>query len=163
MRRNLIFVSALALLAGCSSGTVTPQLNLPTVEQLRAVPVSVGVNSKTLKGQTALWRDMMPVVTLAGEPTPTRPLIVSITVKADDNAAVPGGLQAQRVTVTNGADVWTSTTLELRSDETSFGGIVRNGPEWAIGSQVDVVVDFKDSSGGTYQLRAVGQIVQGAF
>lgn len=163
MRRNLFFVGALALLAGCSSGTATPQINLPTAAQLRAVPVSLGISGKNLKGQTYVWRNMAPTVTLVGEPTPTQPMIVSFTVKAEDNTAVPGGLRAERITVTNGTDVWTSTELELQSDETSFGATVRNGPEWAIGTTVDVVVDFKNSTGDFYQLRAVGEVVKGAY
>lgn len=159
MRRSLFFVGALALLAGCSSGTVTPQLNLPTAAQLRAVPLSLGVGGKTLKGETHLWRDLMP----ASEPRVSSGIIVSITVKSDDSAAIPGGLRAERVTVANGDEVWTSTVVEIRSDEMSFGAVVRGGPEWTVGASTDVVVDFRDSSGGVYQLRAVGQVVQGAF
>ncbi|WP_394796837.1 hypothetical protein [Armatimonas sp.] len=160
MRRNLFFVGALALVAGCSStGTTTPQLNLPTAAQLRAVPLSLGVGGKTLKGETHVWRNLMPMV---GETVPNG-IIVSITIKTDDSAAVPGGLRAERVTVANGDEVWTSTVVEIRSEETSFGAVVRGGPEWAVGASTDVVVDFRDSSGGVYQLRAVGQVVQGAF
>ena len=101
----------------------------------------------------------MPMV---GETVPNG-IIVSITIKTDDSAAVPGGLRAERVTVANGDEVWTSTVVEIRSEETSFGAVVRGGPEWAVGASTDVVVDFRDSSGGVYQLRAVGQVVQGAF
>jgi hypothetical protein len=163
MRRNLLFVGVLALLAGCSSGTVTPQINLPTAAQLRAVPLSLGVAGTTLKGETAIWRDMSPVVTLVGEAPPKRGIIVSYTVTAEESAAIPGGLRAERITVARGEDVWTSTEVEIRSSELSFGGVVRNGPEWTVGSSLDVVIDFRDSSGGKYQLRTVGQIVSGAY
>ena len=159
MRRNLFFVGALVLLAGCSSGTVTPLLNLPTAAQLRAVPLSLGVGGKTMKGETHLWRNLMP----SSEPSVSSGIIVSITVKSDDSAAIPGGLRAERVTVASGDEVWTSTVVEIRSDEMSFGAVVRGGPEWTVGASTDVVVDFRDSSGGSYQLRAVGQVVQGAF
>ena len=84
-------------------------------------------------------------------------------MKASDSAAVPGGLQARQITVANGEEVWASTEVELRSDESSFGGVVRNGPEWGVGSVVDVVIDFRDGLGESYQLRATGQVVQGAF
>jgi hypothetical protein len=160
MRRNLVFVGALALLAGCASGTgVTPQVNLPSAAQLRAVPLSVGVAGKTLQGTTQVWRDLMP--TVGG--TPQTGLIVSFTTKTTDSAAVPGGLRAERITVASGEEVWTSTDIEIRSDETSFGGVVRGGPAWAVGSALDVVIDFRDSTDGKYQLRAVGQVIQGAY
>ena len=163
MRRNLLFVGALALLAGCSGGSGTLQTNLPTAAQLRAVPLSLGVSGKTLTGETYVWRNLMPRVTLAGEPAPKTGVIVSFTARASDNTPIPGGLRAEKITVTNGDEVWASAEVEIRSDETTFGGVVRNGPEWPVGSALDVVIDFRDSTGDTYQLRAVGQVVQGAF
>jgi hypothetical protein len=106
---------------------------------------------------------MMPTVILAGEPAPKTGVIVSFTARASDDKPIPGGLRAEKITVTNGDEVWASAEIEIRSDENSFGGIVRNGPEWPIGSALDVVIDFRDSTGGTYQLRAVGQVLQGAY
>lgn len=159
MRRNLLFVSVLALLAGCSGGSVAP---LPTAAQLRAVPLSLGVSGKTLKGETFLWRDLMPTITEPGSPAPKRGVIVLVTVKAEDNTVLPSGLSAEKLTITNGDEVWASSEVELRGDANSFGGVVRNGPEWAVGSSVDVVVDLR-STEGTQQLRAVGQIVQGVY
>ena len=166
MRRNLLFVGALALVAlvsGCSGGTGTLQTNLPTAAQLRAVPLSLGISGKTLQGETYIWRDLMPTVIIPGDPTPKQGIIVSCTIKSDDTAAIPAGLRAEKITVTNGEEVWASNTVEIRSDETSFGGIVRNGPEWAVGSSVDVVVTFRDSTSGLYELRAVGKVVTGAY
>lgn len=151
------------LLAGCSGGSGTLQTNLPTVAQLRAVPLSLGVPGATLVGSTNVWRNMMPTVILAGEPAPKTGVIVSFTARASDDKPIPGGLRAEKITVTNGDEVWASAEIEIRSDENSFGGIVRNGPEWPIGSALDVVIDFRDSTGGTYQLRAVGQVLQGAY
>ena len=162
MRRNLLFVGALALLAGCSSGTSTPQTNLPTAAQLRAVQTSVGVAGKTLKGSTYVWRDLMPTVIVPGQPT-TSGIMVTCTVKTEDNAAVPGGLRAERITVANGEEVWSSTEVEIRSDENSFGATVRNGPEFAVGSSLDVVIYFRDSSGGVYELRAPGAVVVATY
>ena len=163
MRRNLLFVGALALLAGCSGGSGTLQTNLPTAAQLRAVPLSLGVSGTTLVGSTYVWRDLMPKVTLVGEPAPKTGVIVSFTARASDDKPIPGGLRAEKITITNGQEVWASAEVEIRSDEGTFGGIVRNGPEWPVGSALDVVIDFHDSTGGSYQLRAVGQVVQGAF
>ena len=167
-RRNLLFVSALALvglLVGCSSGSSAGTLltNLPTAAQLRAVPLSLGVSGKTLMGETYVWRDLMPSIVNPGEPAPKRGIIVSCTVKATGSAAVPAGLRAEKITITNGEEVWASTEVEARSDEGSFGGIVRNGPEWPVGSSLDVVVTFRDSTAGSYELRAVGQVVGGAY
>lgn len=166
MRRNLLFVGALALLGlltGCSGGTGTLQTNLPTAAQLRAVPLSLGISGKTLQGETYVWRDMMPTIVIPGEPAPKRGIMVSFTAKASDSTPVPAGLRAEKITVANGDEVWASTEVEVRSEENSFGGVVRNGPEWTLGSSVDVVISFRDSAGGLYELRAVGQIVQGAF
>jgi hypothetical protein len=163
MRRKLLFMGVFVLLAGCSGGSGTLQTNLPTAAQLRAVPLSLGVSGATLVGSTNVWRNMMPTVILAGEPAPKTGVIVSFTARASDNAPIPGGLRAEKITVTNGDEVWASTEVEIRSDEAAFGGTVRNGPEWPVGSALDVVIDFRDSIGGTYQLRAVGQVLQGAY
>lgn len=170
MKKQLFYIGALALLigssatlSGCSSGTTTPQINLPTAAQLRAVPLNLEVAGTPLKGETAIWRDMMPVVTLVGEAPPKRGIIVSYTVKAESGAAVPAGLRAERITVAKDDEVWTSTEIELRSEESSFGGVVRNGPEWAVGSALDVVIDFRTSAGERYQLRTLGQVVAGAY
>ncbi len=136
---------------------------LPTAAQLRAVPLSLGVSGKTLKGETSLWRNLMPTVTDPGLPAPNRGVIVSFKVKAEDSGVVPGGLRAEKITIASGEEVWASTAIEISSDENSFGGVVRNGPEWAVGSSVDVVVTFRDSTASAFELRAVGRVIQGAY
>ena len=164
MRKQWIGVLGLVFLAGCSAGTtVGTILPTPTAASLRAVPSRVEVFGKTLIGETNVWRNMMPTVVLAGEPQPKRGIIVSITIKAEDGAMVPGGLRAERVSVAKGDEVWTTTAVETQRDEVSFGATVRNGPEWDGDSTVDVVANFRDSVGGLYQLRAPGKVVLNAF
>lgn len=164
MQRQWRGLFALMILAGCSAGTtVGSALPAPTAAQIRTTPSRVEVLGKTLVGQTYVWRDLMPTVTLVGEETPKRGIIVSITIKADDGTTLPGGLRAERVSVAKGEDVWSTTAVETQRDEVSFGATVRNGPEWEVDSTVDVVADFRDSSGGIYQLRAPGKVVSGAY
>lgn len=164
MRKQWISVLGLVVLAGCSAGTtVGTTLPPPTAIGLRAVPSRVEVFGQTLVGETHVWRNMMPVVVLAGEPQPKRGIIVSITIKAENGATLPGGLRAERVSVVKGDEVWTTTAVETQRDEVSFGATVRNGPEWDGDSTVDVVADFRDTVGGIYQLRAPGKIVLNAF
>ena len=164
MRRRWFGLSVLVFLAGCSAGTtVGTTLPAPTAVELHAVPSRVEVLGKTLVGETNVWRNMMPVVTLVGEPPAKHGIIVSIIIKADDGATLPGGLRAERVSVAKGDEVWSTTAVETQRDETSFGATVRNGPEWAGESTLDVVADFRDSVGGLYQLRAPGKIVLSAF
>jgi len=146
---------ALVFLAGCGGTSLPASVS---AEQLRALPRSLDLGGKTLVGETFLWRDMMPSTELG-----VRGLIVAFTVRASDKTALPTGLVCQKVSVVKGSEVWTTTAIEHRRDDTSFGAVVRNGPAWEVGSTVDVVAEFVDSAGNRYQLRAVGEVVVGAY
>jgi Prokaryotic membrane lipoprotein lipid attachment site len=159
MRRNLLLIGALALLAGCSGGSVSPRAIEQTAAQLRAVPLSLGMSGATLTAQTAVWRDLMPTV---GPATP-KGVIASITVQTESTTALPSGLTAERVTLVNGEEVWTTTEIEKTTEASLLRLVVRSGPAWEVGSSTDVVVDLRDSAGVKQQIRAVGQIVSGAY
>lgn len=133
-------------------GSAPPALK-PTREALLAAPLSVVVEGVTLRLEAFLWRDYMPI-----SPPGGKPLMASIKLLVADAGAksFPDGVDAERVWLVRGEEVWTGTFLvEERPDEPGMKEkIFRDGPLWEPGEEVDVIVEVRGRTGATRLLRA---------
>ncbi|MCG3132062.1 MAG: hypothetical protein FLDDKLPJ_02872 [Phycisphaerae bacterium] len=125
----------------------------PTREALLAAPLSVAVEGVTLRLEAFLWRDFMPI-----SPPGGKPLMASIKLVVVDAGAksFPGGVDAERVWLVKGEEVWAGKFLvEERPDEPGMKEkVFRDGPAWEPGEEVDVVIEVHDRAGAKRLLRA---------
>jgi hypothetical protein len=110
------------------------------MDQLRAAPETFRVEGKAVTARAELWRNFMPSVPPSGTPLSG---VVDLT-PADSAAGLPASTDAY-VWILNGSRAW-ATTLEHqgpgaspKSERYSFGA----GPEWDLGTLVDVVVGLR--------------------
>ena len=125
------------------------------IQDLQAAPEKIMINRTEYTLETYLQRDFMPIC-----PPDGRPLIAVIKVKAPGETAISSKIDATRLWVVKGKEVWET---EFASEEGSTIGdtlkkIARDGPKWEPGISVDVVVRIIDlKSGRDYLLRASNQ------
>ena len=152
---RIIGVCLLAFMTGCPFPTV-PSVPL---EQLLSAPLEIQVGGRVLVLETYLWRDYMP-----GGPVGGSDLRAVLWITAVDLQPFPADLDADRLWVINGNDIW----------ETRFSGESRprdlihphqleksaeGGPRWETGTRVEVVVRLVTLRGRTHLLRASGQLI----
>jgi len=139
---------------------ITP-LTLSTVSlrDLRAAPEKIEINGSEYTLETALWRDFMPF-----SPPDGKPLIAAVEVKAPGETAISSKIDATRLWVIKGKDVWeTEFTNEERPTTAgdTLEKVGRKGPKWGPGISVDVVVNVVNlESGKNYLLRASNQDIE---
>jgi hypothetical protein len=164
MKRQIFLSGIVAMslsfgLLGCGggSGSGSKGANV-SATQLRSTPTQVSVGDKTILGDVALWRNLMP-----GPDVGPRGVIATFTLKAGDGGEIASSTTIQKVQLVNGETVWVAPSLEFPDASSRKSVTVRDAPEWAVGSSVDVVVDFVENNGQTHQVRAVGNVVVGAY
>ncbi len=157
--RHLLFSSllgfgSLAILTG-GLQTCTAPITLP-LEALLAAPEQVEIAGRTYILETYLWRDFMPA-----SPPDGKPLIASIHIVPQDSGVFPPSLDANRLWVIKGKEVWETSfsNEEIFQDAHQLGKVARNGPKWGPGIAVDVVVRLKDTQHGVFLLRAAKQLI----
>ena len=148
-------------------GGVACERQVPTTPEsislrdLRLAPTSATVAGKIVTLATALGRDFQPI-----SPPDGKPLIAVIRVRAADGFPVPTSVVAERAWVIYGDQLWSGSPREERSrSETSplFETVLRDGPKWGPGVDVDVVVRLTTASGQSVLLRAANQPIVGTF
>ncbi len=129
------------------------------IDTLLSSPEQVEINSRKYTLETYLWRDFM-----YGPNTPPdgKPLIALIRIIAIDLLPFPSTLDANRLWVINGQEVWdTEFSDEERPTDPNrkhqLEKIARNGPKWGPGIYVDVVVRIIDYKNKIYLLKASNQ------
>lgn len=151
IRRTGAVLAALAL-ASCADDPAGPG---DTAAELRAAPLSVDIDGRSLSLEAHLWRDFMPIA-----PPQGRPLAAVLRVHASAGTP-PAGLEAIAVWVVFGDQLWATETLEIRPPDGSgqpyLEVVARDGPTWGPGVTVDVIVRLRDSARRTYLLRAANQ------
>jgi hypothetical protein len=148
MALSTLFIALAAAVAG---GKPTGESGKgPSVKELRAAPSEVKRKGVALKLQTYLWRDFMPI-----SPPGGKPLIAALKLRTAEGMALPEGIRIERVWVLNGDEVWAPAVKTPGPDV-----VVRDGPKWGPGIQVDVVVQLPAEAGATLLLRAAGQPIQ---
>jgi hypothetical protein len=127
--------------------------------ELRSAPEAVELTGITLRLETYLWRDFMPI-----SPPDGRPLSAVLRILAEGGRPLPAGLRADRLWVVNGTEVWTTELGAPRPADPSrpdrLEYLARGGPKWAPDSRVEVVVRVLDSGGTVHLLRASGQRIK---
>jgi hypothetical protein len=156
MRRTLVLTAALVLGVGACESTNPVELLPP--DELRAAPLSIMVDARTLVLDPYLWRDFMPIAPPNGDS-----LIVAIRVRSADDAAVPTTIHVDAAWVILDDLVWASGVGQESPATTQkpfYEAVARNGPKWGPGVNVDVVVRVKDSQGIARLLRAADRPIQ---
>ncbi|NNF04951.1 MAG: hypothetical protein HKN17_10855, partial [Rhodothermales bacterium] len=162
--RLLILMPALWL-AGCSlfDGRGGDRIDTPSLETLRAAPLSVTVDGTDLVLRTAMWRDFMPV-----SPPDGRGLIAIFYVATIDSSDIPARLTATAGFVVNGDDVWATeftgeTPAPSENKPFQLVEFARNGPKFGPDIYVDAVVRLEDESGHEVLLRAADQFIGATY
>jgi hypothetical protein len=122
---------------------------------LRAAPLSIDVGGQQLVLSPYLWRDFQPVAPADGQP-----LIAVLRVQASGNAPVSNTIRVDAVWVVFGDEVWATAISEERAPSSTqpfYEAVVRNGPKWGPGVNVEVVVRVRDRQGSARLLRAANQ------
>jgi len=131
----------------------------PDLDDLSSAPEEIVISGRAYTLETYLYRDFMPV-----SPPDGRPLTAIIRVTAVDRNPFPATLEADRIWVIYGGDIW-ETKLPAGSgsgDPTrqhQLEKVAHDGPKWGPGIYVDVVVRLRESNGKDYLLRASNQYI----
>lgn len=127
------------------------------MEALGSASTQVTIESRTYVLRVHLWRDFMPLQHVTGSD-----LMVSVSVGAKDQQALPASLDADRLWVMWDDMVWETefSHEEPPSSPEVLEKIARDGPQWPTGIDVDVVVRLTGGDGRTYFLKAKRQTIR---
>ena len=153
-RRFVFLMTLLVALSACASDSPTEPSSPGTAAELRATPTSITSEGKTLRLDTDIWRDFMPM-----SPPDGKPLVVIARVKTSDGSAVPAAFRATDIWLVHDDDVWSTSAIEERPRQETpsvYEVVGRDGPKWGPGVDVDVIVRITDGSRVSF-LRAANQ------
>jgi hypothetical protein len=154
MRYKCLALAVIAtLMAGCQ-GTTVPSLPLET---LLAAPLQVSVGSRIMTLEPFVWRDFMPV-----SPPGGTELMANCLITAEDGQPYPSGLDADKIWVIAGDEVWEGVFTEEAGPPGptrlyQLQKLAYGGPKWDVGTEVEVVVRLRPSTGSPQLLRATGK------
>ena len=157
MSRFLASMAACSLGIGCASNPVAPD-PMPSISVLRAAPTTVTLSGETLRLVPYVYRDFQPV-----SPPDGRAMIAVLHVQATGGSAFPTGVRVESAWVVFGQEVWTASVEEgagVQPGSPMGEWVIRNGPKWGPGVNVDVIVALRTSTGSTSLLRAPDQLIQ---
>jgi hypothetical protein len=128
------------------------------VAELAAASSSVVINGQELTLVASIWRDFMPV-----SPPDGKPLVAVLRVQAPGGVRISSTFHVDAAWLVNGGEVWATGVADERLETQSpmyYEVVARDGPKWAPGASVDVVVRIRESSGASHLLRVAGQRIQ---
>jgi hypothetical protein len=158
VRTALVVVSVLFLVA-CGAAPPTAPHSVPPPD-LRSAPTSAVIGGSSVTMAASLSRDFMPI-----SPPDGRPLGGVLRIRTEDGSNIPTDVTADMVWVLHFSETWgTSVTPAIRRSaspvyEVSFA----DGPKWAPGDTVDVVVRLRDAAGKVALLRAPQQTIGATY
>lgn len=158
MSRLLFALLGASVAIGCARSTA-PRFDNPSLATLRSAPTFAQVGSQTLILSAHLWRDFEPPVPPGGGP-----LTAVFVVSTSDTASMPA-VEADIGWLVNGTEVWRAVLENSELADPYPNTILKfayNGPKWAPGTLVDVIVRVRDASGETYLIRAPNRPVESA-
>jgi hypothetical protein len=158
LSRALLVVSLIGA-GGCRADLVRPEpVAEPVIEPFSA-PLSVTIEGQRVVLVPYLYRDFQPIA-----PPDGRPLIAVLRVQsADGTPLATTTFRVDAALVHEGSSVWIASVGEERLASPSpvyYEVVARDGPKWAPGTSVDVVVRIRERSGAIQHLRATGQLIQ---
>ena len=131
------------------------------IHALLAAPEEIEINGTEYTLETYLQRDFMPFC-----PPDGRPLVAVVKVKAPGETAISSKIDATRLWVVKGVEIWkTELTNPARPGYSTIGDTLEKvgrdgGPKWEPEITVDVVVKIIDlESGESYLLKASNQYI----
>ncbi|MCC6930065.1 MAG: hypothetical protein IT359_13865 [Gemmatimonadaceae bacterium] len=157
-----------ALLALTACGTSSPETNgapragessMPGTETLLAAPMQLAVGDDSLSLEVEAWRSFQPLLDSASARL-IAVLRVSTRAKDSSNAGsrgVPGALGVDAVWLVRGSEVVRGEAREEQPREAGVSTVefvLRDGPTWAVGDSIDVVVTVSGVSDAPRLLRA---------
>ena len=145
--RPALLALSLALVSGCSAA---PTESDPELAALLAAPTAIDVGSQTVRASAEVTRDFSASARQAGSP-------ITVTIQ------FPRGTPAVTVTqvwVLFGRESWAGTVHQV---EGTNRWQAQGGPEWPVGSQVDVVGGIRLVGSGAGRIRVAGVPVQGIY
>ncbi len=133
-------------------GIVTETPSVP-ISELLASPEELQAGQQTIKGEAYLWRNF------EFTDDPNTRLRAIVHVFTHDSTPLPSNLRVTRMWVVNEPVVWETSNFEgdrptqppYRLEEYAI-----NGPEWATGTLVDVIVRVEGVSEGSALLLMPG-------
>lgn len=156
MKRFLLFGFALLVsVLLCNISFVSADEDL-SIDEFLSAPDEIEIDNRRYVLDVFIWRDFMPFC-----PPNGRPMISSVSVTATDSLEFPKSIDADRIWIVNGSDVWesgfSSEERSRRSYSNHLEKIARGGPKWQTGIKVDVVVRVIDGADNIYLLKASDQ------
>jgi hypothetical protein len=154
-RKGFIIILLICLVIILVGIPLTP--SIVSLQDLQAAPEKIEINGTEYTLETYLQRDFMPIC-----PPDGRPLVALVKVKAPGETAISSKIDATRLWVVNGVEIWET---ELASKEGPTTGdtlekVGRDGPKWEPEITVAVVVRIMDlKSGKSYLLKASNQYI----
>jgi len=155
--KGLVLAAIAALMAGCQGPTV------PSLENLLAAPLKVSIGSRIMTLEPFVYRDFMP-----GGPAGGSGLIAGCLITAEDGQPYPFGLDADKVWVIAGDEIWEGDFTEEAGPPSlnrldQLQKVARGGPQWQPGTEIEVVVRLAPVTGARQLLRATGRKVNAVF
>ena len=130
-----------------------------TPDQLEKAANTLTIHKVELTRETYLWRDFMPQ-----SPPDGKPLRAAITVVPVNQKFLPADINADKLWIINGQEVWSTTLQSVRENMptenlTKLEKMAREGPKWGPGISVTVVIQIIDQKGNSHLLKAGDQVI----
>jgi len=130
-----------------------------TPDQLEKAADTLMIHKVKLAIETYLWRDFMPQ-----SPPDGKPLRAAITVAPVNQKFLPADIDADKLWIIHGQEVWSATLKSVRQNMpsgnlTKLEKMAREGPKWGPGISVTVVIQIIDQKGDSHLLKAKDQLI----
>jgi len=130
-----------------------------TPDQLKMAVDTLRIQNVEIALETYLWRDFMPQ-----SPPDGKPLRAVITVVPVDQEFLPADIDADKLWIINGQEVWAATLQSVRENlptenRAKLEKMAHEGPKWGPGTVVTVVVQIIDQKGHSRLLKASHQLI----
>ena len=126
--------------------------------QIKSSPEQIAIENSRLTLYTYFWRDFMPGVEENGSH-----LMGVIQFEGQTGAILSNSISLSKLYVINGSDIWICDVFETRIGYNDiWETVVRNGPKWGPGIDVDVICEF-ESLGQSYRLMAKSQTINATY
>ncbi len=127
-------------------------------KELRSSPENLTLADNNLTLGTYIWRDFMP------ESPPNGSKMIAVGKLTDvDQAPIAQSIALGKQYIINKDEIWMADYQEIKNDPAYvLEGVVRNGPEWEAGVQVDVVCEFR-YQGEMYRIVAKSQPINATY
>lgn len=136
---------------------------LPAEADIWQSPTELEIADVTLNLRSELWLNSMPVIGDDGT-RPAEKLHASVKLQSTDMQALPKGIEITQILLEHENKQWlVDENLEVRAEgELSLEVVLRGGPEWVPGSEVNIAVIILHG-GQEYPLVQYGVVIAEVF